>query len=114
MPAVGSGDLRHKVQLQEKSRTQDPHTGEMLDMWVTIAEPWAQIVPLSGREFLASAAEQSEVTGRIVIRYRDDVNATMRFVYRGKAYAIKAVLPDMESGIEHLTCMVGEGVRLDQ
>jgi len=112
MPAVASGDLRHRVQLQEKSRTQDPHTGEMLDTWVTAAEVWAQVVPLSGREFLASSAEQSEVTGRIVIRYRDDVDATKRFVYRGKWYAIKAVLPDMESGIEHLTCMVGEGVRL--
>jgi SPP1 family predicted phage head-tail adaptor len=114
MPAVASGDLRHRVQLQEKSRTQDPHTGEMLDSWVDVAEVWAQVVPLSGREFLASAAEQSEVTGRIVIRYRDDVDATKRFVYRGKAYAIKAVLPDMESGVEHLTCMVAEGVRLDQ
>ena len=114
MPAVGSGDLRHKVQLQSKTITQDGHTGEMVASWATVANVWAQIVPLSGREFLASSAEQSEVTGRIVIRYRDDVDPTMRFVYRGKWYAIKAVLPDAESGLEHLTCMVGEGVRLNQ
>ena len=75
---------------------------------------WAQIVPMSGREFLAAAAEQSEVRGRIVIRHRGNVDATMRVVYRGKYYNIHAVLPDAESGVEHLTLMVGEGVRLDQ
>lgn len=55
---------------------------------------------------------QSEVRGRIVIRYRASIDATMRIVYRGKYYNILAVLPDAESGIEHLTLMVSEGVNL--
>ena len=114
MAAVASGNLRHKVQLQAKQVSQDPNTGEMVTTWVTIAQPWAEIVPMSGSEFMAAAAEQSEVRGRIVIRYRDDVGASMRVVYRGKYYNILAVLPDAESGVEHLTLMVGEGVRLDQ
>jgi hypothetical protein len=33
-------------------------------------------------------------------------------VHRGKAYSILGVLPDEDSGIEHLTLMVSEGVRL--
>ena len=114
MAAVASGKLRHKVQLQEQQITQDPVTGEMVTTWVTYAEPWAEVVPMSGREFLSAGAEQSEVRGRIVIRYRDDVDASMRVVYRGKYYNIHAVLPDAESGLEHLTLMTGEGVRLDQ
>lgn len=112
--AVGSGSLRHKVQLQENQITQDPNTGEMVSAWVTVANLWAEIVPMSGREFLAASAEQSEVRGRIVIRYRDDVTAAMRIVYRGRYYNILAVLPDAESGKEHLSLMVAEGVRLDQ
>jgi SPP1 family predicted phage head-tail adaptor len=114
MAAVASGNLRHKVQLQAKRVSQDPDTGEMVTRWVTIAQPWAEIVPMSGREFMAAAAEQSEVRGRIVMRYRDDVNASMRVVYRGKYYNILAVLPDAESGREHITLMTGEGVRFDQ
>lgn len=114
MSGVASGKLCHKVQLQEQQITQDPVTGEMLTTWVTIAQPWAEIVPMSGREFMAAGAEQSEVRGRIVIRYRDDVDASMRVVYRGKYYNIFAVLPDAESGREHLTLMTGEGVRLQQ
>src|SRR5690606_11990147 len=81
MPAVASGDLRHKVQLQENQITQDPTTGEMVPSWVTVASVWAQVVPMSGREFLAASAEQSEVRGRITIRYREDVDAAMRVVY---------------------------------
>lgn len=114
MPAVASGDLRHRVELQAYVETVNPNTGTVTKSWETVARPWAQIVPMSGREFLAAAAEQSEVRGRIVIRHRGDVDASMRVVYRGKFYNIHAVLPDAESGVEHLTLMVGEGVRLDQ
>lgn len=114
MPGVETGLLRHSVQLQERTDAQNGTTGEMQTTWTTIATPWANISPMSGREFLAAGAEQSEVRGRITIRYRDDVTADMRIVYRGKYYNILAVLPDNESGIEHLTLMTGEGVRLEQ
>lgn len=114
MPAVASGNLRHRVQLQAKQVSQDPDTGEMVDSWVTIAQPWAEIVPMSGREFMAAGAEQSEVRGRIVMRYRDDVDASMRVVCRGKWYAIHGVMEDADSLREHLTLAVAEGVRLDQ
>jgi SPP1 family predicted phage head-tail adaptor len=114
MPAIGAGSLRHKVQLQALTVTQNAVTGETVDTWMTIAEPWAEIVPMSAREFISAAAEQSEVRGRIVIRYRDAIDASMRIVYRGKYYAIFGVMADAESGKEHMTLMVGEGVRLDQ
>lgn len=114
MPAVAAGDLRHKVELQAPTVAQNPVTGEEEVTWATIARPWAQIVPMSAREFMAAAAEQSEVRGRIVIRYRGEIDATMRFLYRGKWYAIFGVMTDAESGKEHMTCAVGEGVRLDQ
>lgn len=114
MPAVAAGDLRHKVELQALVDGQDPVTGQFEPVWTTIARPWAQIVPMSAREFLSAAAEQSEVRGRIVIRFNGEVDATMRIVYRGKWYAIHGVMPDAESGKEHMTLMTGEGVRLDQ
>lgn len=114
MPAVGAGALRHKGQLQARVVAQNPVTGEEQVTWATIAEPWAEIVPMSAREFMAAAAEQSEVRGRIVIRYRGDVDATMRFLYRGRYYGILGAMPDAESGKEHITLMTTEGVRLDQ
>jgi len=114
MSGVAAGELRHKVDLQTRVNGQDPDTGAPIVTWETVARPWAKIAPMSGREFLAAAAEQSEVRGKITIRYRGNVDATYRVVYRGVYYNILAVLPDAESGIEHLTLMTAEGVRLDQ
>ena len=111
MPAVGAGDLRHYIEIQVPQISQDPVTGEMQKTWVAVANVWAQIVPMSAREFIASAAEQSEVRGRVVIRYRDDIDATMRVAYRGKNYTIFGVMEDDVSMREHLTLMVGQGVR---
>jgi len=114
MSAVATGKLCHWVQLQRPETAQDPDTGEMIMVWADVASVWAEIVPMSAREFIAASAEQSEVRGRMVIRYRDDVDATMRVLYRGRYYAIFGAMPDDVSGREHLTLMTGEGVRLDQ
>jgi len=114
MSGVAAGALRHWVQIQRPEIGQNPSTGEMVATWVELASVWADVAPASGREFLAAAAEQSEVRGRITIRFRDDVDGTMRVAYRGKWYAILAALPDADSGVEHLTLMVAEGVRLDR
>lgn len=110
--AQAAGKLRHQVQLQEPVTTQDPVTGEMMVVWTTYAQVWAEIVPLSAREFIAAAAEQSEVRARIVIRQRDDVNATHRVLHRGLTYNILGVLADPVSGLEYATLPVGEGVRV--
>jgi len=110
MSEVAAGVLRHLVQLQTPVQLQDPITGAMVDTWANVAKIWAEIVPSSAREFVAAGAEQSEVRGRATIRYRTDVNAKMRIVYRNKTYAILGVLPDAKSLKGHITLMIGEGV----
>lgn len=114
MSGVAAGSLRHKVDLQALTYGQDPITGEMIPQWGTIAQVWAEMVPMSAREFFAAGAEQSEVRGRATIRYRDNVDATMRILYRGKYYGILGVMEDNDSMLEHQTLMLSEGVRLDQ
>lgn len=91
---------------------QDPVTGEMRVIWRDVAKLWAEIVPMSAREFVAASAEQSEVRGRIVIRRRSDIDATMRIIHRGMAYQILGVLADPVSGLEYQTLPVSEGVRV--
>lgn len=108
------GKLRHYVTIKENKVTQDATTGEMISGWQQVAKVWAQIVPMSARDFLAANAAQSEVRGRIVIRYRDDVVAGQRVEYRGKYYRVIGVMEDDRSMQEHLTLMVAEGVRLEQ
>lgn len=114
--SLAAGLLCHwvRIEVPQDPPTQDPETGEILTPWVLFAEVWAEVIPQSAREFLAAAAEQSEVRGRMTIRYLDGVDATMRVIHRGKWYAIHGVMEDKVSGIEYQTIFTGEGLRLDQ
>lgn len=114
MSGVAAGRLRHWVELQRDELAQDPDTGEMISNWVRVDEMWAEIVPSSAREFIAASAQQSEVRGRMTIRFRDDIDASMRIVYRGKWYSILGVMEDDDSMLEHMTIMTAEGVRLER
>lgn len=111
MPATKAGKLRHRIQIQRQQQTQDPVTGAIEVEWVDHGKPvWGSVEPLSVREFIQSQATQSEVTARIEIRYRAGLNAAMRFVHRGTIYNPAGMLPDAESGIEHITIPVKQGV----
>ncbi|WP_058911878.1 phage head closure protein [Entomohabitans teleogrylli] len=105
-----AGRLRHRVMLQRSEKHQDTLTGAIIDSWVDVAKLWAEIYPLSGKEFVSARAVQSEITARITIRYRADVTSKHRFIYRGKIYNISGVLPDPVSGLEYMTLPCSEGV----
>ena len=102
--------LRHRIDIEEPTQTRDAWGG-VVETWTTFLEcvP-AEVVPLSGREFMAATAEHAGVTARITIRYQEGVTAAMRVVFDGAAYNIKAVLPD-PTARRHLTLMVETGVR---
>uniref|UniRef100_UPI001F4AE784 phage head closure protein n=1 Tax=Klebsiella pneumoniae TaxID=573 RepID=UPI001F4AE784 len=51
-------------------REQNPTTGAVINTWRDVATLWAEVAPLSAREFIAAQASQGEVTTRITIRYR--------------------------------------------
>lgn len=108
---IKAGLLRHRVDIQERQRTQDADTGETTDTWVDLyTSVPAAIEPISVREFIASKAAQSEIVARITIRYRAGLDATMRIVHNGKIYNPAGWLPDKESGLEYLTAPCSEGV----
>lgn len=107
--SLEAGRLRHRVSIERVSYTQDATTGAMVETWSEIAKVWAAVEPLSAREFVQSAAGQSEVTARITIRTRD-IQATDRIIHRGTVYNIRGVLADKDSGLEYITLPVGTGV----
>ncbi len=102
--SIAAGKLRHRVTLQAYVEMRSPF-GEVIQEWQDQGQAWADIAPQSGREYMASQSLQSEVTTRITIRYRPDIDATWRIVHRNKTYQIHAVLPDNGSGLAHLSLM---------
>ena len=66
--------------------------GAFVTTWQDIATVWAEINPISGREYFEASQVQSEVTTQIWIRYRDGIEPTMRVAHNGKQYEIVSVL----------------------
>jgi SPP1 family predicted phage head-tail adaptor len=101
---LSAGKLRHRVDIERKHQDQDPTTGEMITAWVPFAQSIpAAVEPLSAREFIQSAAVQSEITTRITVRWLPGVQPDMRVVHGDNRYNIRGVLPDKNSGREYLT-----------
>lgn len=105
-----AGKLRHRIIIQEPVNSQDSETGALATAWQDIATIWADVYPLSAREFAAAQAEQGEITTRITIRFRKNISRKNRIMYDGKIFNIEGVLPDPDSGREYLTLPCSEGV----
>lgn len=105
-----AGKLRHRVLLQRPVKTQDAQTGAVVKSWADIGWLWAEVYPVSAREFAAAQAEQREITVRVTVRWRADISTSDRLLFRGKIYNIQGVLPDPNSGREYLTLPCSEGV----
>lgn len=110
---LAAGKLRHRVIIQKNIEYQTSD-GSMHQQW----EDWypkmyAEIAPLSAREFLASATQHMSVSTRITIRYKPDIEPKMRILHGSKVYNIEGVLQDVDSGLEYLTLVCSTGVLTD-
>lgn len=111
-----AGKLRHRIKIERPVITQDQNNGAPITEWTEVATVWAAINPMSARDLIASQAEASKVMGRITIRYRADINETMRLVHeaKGDIYNIEGILADPDSGLEYLTIPVSLGVKYQE
>jgi len=106
---IQAGKLRHRVTIEALTETRNSSGGEKF-IWQPICTVNAEIVPLSGKSLFAAQQNHSEVTGIIKMRYRADINAKQRAVYKDKIYSIQAVINIGERNRE-LHLMTSEGVR---
>lgn len=108
-----SGRYRHQVSLLRRVDNQG-QSGQVEHTYEPFAHPLARIAPVSGREFFAASQVQSEVTTRISIRWRGDVDETCRVMHvtnhsvspnEFDLYDILAALPDEKTGRRELVLM---------
>ena len=105
-----AGLLRRRVTIQAATVTQDAF-GSPVNSWAThLADVPCSLDPLSGREFLAAEANQSQVTCNMTMRYVSGILPTMRVVTEdAETYVIRAVLPD-STGRKSIVLMLEKGV----
>lgn len=82
-----AGKLNKRITFRAKSATPDTW-GQLTNAWTDVFTVWGSVADLSGREFLAAQAQQSEVTTRIIIRKRAGITADMHAACNGTVYNI--------------------------
>lgn len=95
------GKLTERVDLQIRSSEKDA-AGEQLNSWVSVGLRRAEIVHLSGNEFLTAKGAGSEVTTKINLRYdpvTQQAAPSLRIVDQrnGDIYDIQSVIPHKSS-----------------
>jgi len=116
-----AGSLRHRVTVERYTYEadsagdpiQNPETGELRREWTVLATVWANIAPLSAREFIQSGMNVSDVSARITLRWQSTFLPTDRIVHNGTVYQIKGILPDLDSGREYVTLPCATGASQD-
>jgi len=72
------GKLRHRVTIQQPAHpTAD---GETTTTWADVAETWAAIEPIAGREYFTATEFRADVTHRVTIRHRAGMKSTWRLL----------------------------------
>lgn len=104
---------RHRITIQRKTEVIDPATGYRTTVWVDrIADEPARWQAGPGREYLASEAVRTEVSGRFGIRWSPEaalIQAGDRVLWDGRVMALKAPPLVDETARREITLMVAEG-----
>lgn len=106
---ISAAMLLQRVTLQQRTVGVDS-LGQDLTTWADVAQVWALVEPLRGREYFAAGQAQAPVDVRITIRWRAGLLPAMRVVYGAVAYDIAAVI-DVENAHHTIELMCTTGVR---
>lgn len=103
-----AGDLRHRLTIERPQRLSDGSGGAIIN-WLEVATVWASIKPVSTSRNNSGQQISSLTTHRITLRYRSDIDATMRLVTNGRTFLIDGILNEAERD-QWLVCRCVEGV----
>jgi SPP1 family predicted phage head-tail adaptor len=91
----------------KKPTTGQDDIGAPLATWVDYdVNVWANVKHLRGVQAIKAGSDMSKVQCSIRLRYREDLDASMRVVSEGTNYDVRAVLPDGGKVFVDLVCEV--------
>lgn len=97
-----SGKLRDEIELQRATFAADA-AGTQVATWTTLADVWARIKPLRGRESVEQMQIQSDVTHEIQIRFFEGLKSEDRIKFGSRIFNFMAPPINVnERSFEHL------------
>lgn len=103
---IDPAGFRHRITFQKEEKTPDGVKGFTV-AWNDFAVAWASIAPLVGREYFYAHQITAEVTHRIRMRYRKDINSKMRITLGERVFNIESII-DMEERHVYLELLCRE------
>lgn len=103
---MGVGKLRYPITLERPISKQD-EMGGVVRAWETVSREWADLENISGSEFVAAQALQSQSVHKITIRYRADLVSAWRLREGTSIYEITAVLSNGRRSHLEVVCKLG-------
>ncbi len=103
-----AGELRHRLVVERPQRISDGAGGAAIS-WLEVATIWANVQPVSAGEHRTAGQRFEKTSHRITLRFRSDVDATMRFVGNGRIFDIEAIINEAERD-QWLVCFCVEGI----
>lgn len=104
MPPIGS--LRDRVQLQRREMVLLPDGGHET-LFLPLVTVWARVRPRSARMLREGDGRAASSTHGVVLRFRKDVRAGDRIVYRGRALEVVEA-EDINGRRAYLSCLCVE------
>lgn len=102
------GKLRHRITLLRQVNEVNDY-GASTQTWKKVATVWADVRPLSGREYFSAQQVQSEVTTQIWLRHIEGIKPTMKVKFGKREFEILSVLNIQERDVS-LQLMCKESV----
>ena len=90
---MNPGELRYKITFQLQDLEQE------VEKWDDVCTVWANIKPIAGKEYYQAETIESELTHRIIMRYRKGITPEMRVVDKGRIFYIQSVINDYERNV---------------
>ncbi|MEH7503285.1 phage head closure protein [Neobacillus drentensis] len=98
---MNPGLLNKKITILEQPTTQNSY-GEIDNNWTEKAKVWANVRTLTGRALYQAIQVHAEVTVKVIVRYRANINANMRLQYGSRILEIIAPPVDMDEKHRYL------------
>ena len=84
--------LRHRIAFERLEEVIDEDTGYRTEEWVKVAEAFARMDPMIGRERLLSEAVRSEEVTKFTTRWLDGIKPADRLVHRGEFWNMQSIV----------------------
>ena len=105
-PQIDSGKLRHQIQIQAQSSTQDSF-GQPAQTWSTIRTTWGGLNIVSMREVFGSGQLTAQETDVWTVRYSPtEIQPGMQILFGGKVWKVQVISNvEQRNVLLHLLCI---------